>query len=294
MSNPQYNMMNRVTFRDSELFWSQVETYEPKQVPADDRTCPICGEEYEALRREPDENDVVAVRTQCGHYACMTCLSSWLNGTVTGTARNQCPRCRHVLFRLTPGRPGDVQDTDVGGDRNDEDQGGQGDDGSPFLEDLETTHPSLDASLLRQEHRWLGEFLRMETDEHVHIVETSGVWNGDNRRATIRDDRPLLAYDDTPRLGISEARDTLRRAAMRTIAQEVAWTLSRMNGFETTPRALYYRLIHLCRCNTVVTMYALVEAVGLPPWSEVGRDLLAVGYQAQQWIQQVVETHMGQ
>ncbi|KAJ9647227.1 hypothetical protein H2201_003345 [Coniosporium apollinis] len=282
-------MTNRVTFRDAELFWSQVEPYEPEMIPADDRNCPICHEEYKAPPEEPGENDVMAVRTQCGHYACLTCLSSWLDGTITGSPSNQCPICRHVLFRLTPG---DVQDTDVGGGRNNEDQGGQGDDDSLFLENPETTHPSLDASLLRQEHRWLGEFLRVETEEHIDIVERSGLWNGDNRRATIRGNRPLPAYDDAPRPGISETRDTLRRAAMRTITQEVAWTLSRMNGFDTTPRALYYRLIHLCRCNIVVTMYALVEDVDLPPWSEVGRDLLSLVYQARRWIQQVVETHM--
>lgn len=266
-------MTNRVTFSDREQFWRQAGSVNPAEIPVDAGGCPICNEAF----ADHDGPDMRAVRTQCGHFFCLECLSTWLNGTPENQGSNTCPTCRLVLFEV---------ETD-----DDDDSADEGSDDVQFF-DHWTTHPSLDNTLLSEDHLWLADYMLEEAKQHVDLVEASGFWHGDDRRATIRGNMPLPPHNNAPHNTISQTRQDLRRVAIRFITQEVAWTLSRINGFETTARLLYYRLVHLCRCNSVIRMYCLAETNGLPPRAELLQDLLGVVYQTRRWMQQVVESQM--
>ncbi|KAJ9667389.1 hypothetical protein H2201_002590 [Coniosporium apollinis] len=245
-----------ITYSDEEEFWSQTGSYDPDQIPADDRNCPICGEAYEELDNDPN---VMAVGLQCSHFACLNCLNHWLQTTIRG--------------QVTPDYTSDFADengsTDEGEDSNSE-SSSENDNEMPDVEDSDsdngenmTGHPSLDIALLREEHRWLAQYMR---DEEL----------------------PVWSFE--PYAIRSRARGTLRRAAIRIISQEVTWTVHRLHGFETTARRMYQRLAQLVRCNAVVTMYGLAENAGEPQWQV--NDLSHLSREARRWIRNIVHTQM--
>ncbi|EON68164.1 hypothetical protein W97_07313 [Coniosporium apollinis CBS 100218] len=287
------------TYSDEEEFWRQTETCHPDLIPADDRNCPICGEAYEDPDNDPD---VMAVGLQCSHFVCLNCLDHWLHTTIRGQVRNTCPVCRHVLYRVrqvTPDYTSDYADDDGSADEgedSDSENSSENDDEMPDV-DLDpdndedgTEHPSVDMALLREEHRWLARHMRDECIEHLVYLNSTRYWNGDHRLVTIDGLRQLPVWSLEPNVIRSEARETLRRDAIRIVSLEVCWTIHRLHNYETTARRMYQQLVHLVRCNAVVTMYGLAENEDESQWQV--NDLSQLTREARRWIRNIVYTQM--